>query len=139
MRDILIASPFNAMLSSGAFINRARIDRVIEMEEASGHPIAPEAVSAMYAIADDVQQQVIANDSGFKSGLMASLSGNTFTSPDDAIDVLGSRDFDYQSYENAIAGSVGDNLSDAQHEISAASAEITRLTSKLRENKKRFG
>lgn len=136
MRDILIASPFNAMLSSGAFINRARIDRVIEMEEASGHPIAPEAVSAMYAIADDVQQQVIANDSGFKSGLMASLSGNTFTSPDDAIDVLGSRDFDYQSYENAIAGSVGDNLSDAQREISAASAEITRLTSELEENKK---
>ena len=136
MRDILIASPFNAMLSSGAFINRARIDRVIAMEEASGHPIAPEAVSAMYAIADDVQQQVIANDSGFKSGLMASLSGNTFTSPDDAIDVLGSRDFDYRSYENAIAGSVGDNLSDAQHEISAASAEITRLTSELRENKK---
>ena len=136
MRDILIASPFNAMLSSGAFINRARIDSVIAMEADSGHPIAPEAVSAMYAIADDVQQQVIANDSGFKSGLMARLSGNIFTSPDDAIDVLGSRDFDYQSYENAIAGSVGDNLSDAQHEISAESAEITRLTSELRENKK---
>lgn len=136
MRDILIASPFNAMLSSGAFINRARIDSVIAMEEASGHPIAPEAVSAMYAIADDVQQQVIANDSGFKSGLMASLSGNTFTSPDDAIDVLGSRDFDYQSYENAIAGSVGDNLLDAQREISAASAEITRLTNELEKNKK---
>lgn len=135
-RDILIASPFNALLSSGGFINRARIDRVIEMEASSGHPIAPEAVSAMYAIADDVQQQVIANDSGFKSGLMASLSGNTFTSPDDAIDVLGSRDFDYRSYENAIADSVGDNLSDAQHEISATSAEITRLTSELEENKK---
>lgn len=135
-RDILIASPFNALLSSGGFINRARIDRVIEMEASSGHPIAPEAVSAMYAIADDVQQQVIANDSGFKSGLMASLSGNTFTSPDDAINVLGSRDFDYRSYENAIVDSVGDNLSDAQHEISATSAEITRLTSELEENKK---
>ena len=136
MRDILTASPFNAMFSSGAPINRAQIDRIARREADSGRPIAPEAISAMYAIADDVQQQVIANDSGFRSGLMASLSGNIFTSPDDAINVLGSRDFDYQSHENAIADSIGDNLLDARREISAASAEITRLTSELRENKK---
>lgn len=136
MRDILTASPFNAMFSSGAPINRAQIDGIARREADSGRPIAPEAISAMYAIADDVQQQVIANDSDFKSGLMARLSGNTFTSPDDAINVLGSRDFDYRSHENAIADSIGDNLLDARREISAASAEITRLTSELRENKK---
>lgn len=136
MRDILTASPFNALFSSGTPINRAQIDGIARREADSGRPIAPEAISAMYAIADDVQQQVIANDSGFKSGLMARLSGNTFTSPDDAINVLGSRDFDYRSHENAIADSIGDNLLDARREISAASADITRLTSELDENKK---
>lgn len=136
MRDILTASPFNALFSSGAPINRAQIDGIARREADSGRPIAPEAISAMYAIADDVQQQVIANDSGFKSGLMARLSGNTFTSPDDAINVLGSRDFDYRSHENAIADSIGDNLLDARREISAASADILRLTGELDENKK---
>lgn len=132
LRNIITASPFNALLSSGAPISKAMIDTAIMNAETSGHPIAPEAISAMEEIYSDVQKQVVENDADFKNHLLANLpASSSYSSADDAISALDGRQIDTNDLTATVRNSVNDQLTAARSAESAATARVRTLTSNI--------
>ena len=132
LQNIITASPFNALLSSGAPISKAMIDTAIMNAETSGHPIAPEAISAMEEIYSDVQKQVVENDADFKNHLLANLpASSSYSSADDAISALDGRQIDTNDLTATVRNSVNDQLTAARSAESAATARVRTLTSNI--------
>lgn len=124
LRNIITASPFNALLSSGAPINKTMIDNAIINAENSGHPIAPEAISAMEEMYSEVREQVVKNDSDFKNNLLASLPAtSSYSSAEDAIKTLDGRKLD----NNALAADVRNSIND---QLVIASRDLASVTSR---------
>lgn len=129
---MITASPFNALLSSGAPISKAMIDNEIMNAENSGHPIAPEVISAMEEIYSDVQKQVVENDTDFKNHLLASLpTSSSYSSADDAISALNGRQIDTNDLTSVVRNSVNDQLTAARSAESAATTRVRTLTSDI--------